>query len=55
MRTSGVGVEVLPDAAEVYGRAEMIVKVKEPVEGDLAHFARTTCCSATCTSPRCRS
>jgi alanine dehydrogenase len=31
-----VGVEVLPGAADVYGRAEMIVKVKEPIEGDLA-------------------
>jgi alanine dehydrogenase len=33
-----VGVEVVPDAAEVYGHAEMIVKVKEPVDGDLAHI-----------------
>ena len=31
-----VGVKVLPDAAAVYGQAEMIVKVKEPIEGDLA-------------------
>jgi alanine dehydrogenase len=30
-----VGVEILADAAAVYGRAEMIVKVKEPVDGDL--------------------
>jgi alanine dehydrogenase len=50
-----VGVEVVPDAADVYGRGEMIVKVKEPVDGDLAHSARITCCSVTCTSRRCRS
>lgn len=37
---SGVGVEVLDAAAAVYGRAEMIVKVKEPVEGDLEHIRR---------------
>jgi alanine dehydrogenase len=35
-----VGVQVLPDAAEVYARAEMVVKVKEPVEGDLKHLRR---------------
>jgi alanine dehydrogenase len=35
-----VGVQVLPDAAEVYARAEMVVKVKEPVEGDLKQLRR---------------
>lgn len=30
-----VGVEVLDSAADVYGKAEMIVKVKEPIEADL--------------------
>ncbi len=35
-----VGVDVLPDAAAVYGRAEMVVKVKEPIEGDLALLRR---------------
>lgn len=30
-----VGVQILPSAAEVYGKAEMIVKVKEPIEPDL--------------------
>ncbi len=30
-----VGVEVLPTAADVYGKAEMIVKVKEPIKADL--------------------
>lgn len=35
-----LGVEVLPDAASVYGGAELIIKVKEPVEGDLALLRR---------------
>ena len=35
-----VGVEVLPDAAALYNAAELIVKVKEPVEGDLALLRR---------------
>src|SRR5687767_11212810 len=30
-----VGVNILPGAAEVYGTAQMVVKVKEPIEGDL--------------------
>ena len=30
-----VGVEVLATAADVYGKAEMIVKVKEPIKADL--------------------
>jgi alanine dehydrogenase len=30
-----VGVEVLETAADVFGKAEMIVKVKEPIEADL--------------------
>lgn len=33
---SAVGVSVLPDAAAVYEKGELIVKVKEPIEGDLA-------------------
>lgn len=35
-----VGVKVLDSAAEVYGRAEMIVKVKEPIEADLKHLRK---------------
>lgn len=35
-----VGVTVLPDADALYGRGEMIVKVKEPIEGDLALLRR---------------
>lgn len=32
------GVEVLPDAAAVYAHGELIIKVKEPVQGDLEHL-----------------
>ncbi|HHH43053.1 MAG TPA: alanine dehydrogenase [Gammaproteobacteria bacterium] len=32
------GAEILADAAALYGRAELIVKVKEPIEGDLRHL-----------------
>lgn len=32
---SALGVTVLPDAEQLYGAAELIVKVKEPVDGDL--------------------
>lgn len=32
------GGKILPDAAAVYGESDMIVKVKEPVEGDLKHL-----------------
>jgi alanine dehydrogenase len=31
-------VTILPSAEEVYGKAEMIVKVKEPVDGDLRYI-----------------
>lgn len=34
------GARVLPDAAAVYGGAELVVKVKEPVEADLRHLRR---------------
>lgn len=33
-----VGAQVVADAAGLYGQAELIVKVKEPVEGDLQHL-----------------
>ncbi len=32
------GAEILTDAADLYARAELIVKVKEPVEGDLRYL-----------------
>lgn len=33
-----VGVEVLPDAEALYGKAELVVKVKEPLEDDLRYL-----------------
>jgi len=33
-----VGVSILPDAAATYGESELIVKVKEPIAGDLDHL-----------------
>ncbi len=33
-----LGVQILPDAAALYEWAEMIIKVKEPVSGDLEHL-----------------
>jgi alanine dehydrogenase len=33
-----VGVQILPDAAALYDRAELVVKVKEPIAGDLDHL-----------------
>ena len=35
---SDIGVTVLPDAAALYGKAELVVKVKEPIAGDLEHL-----------------
>ncbi len=35
---SAVGVSVLPDAAALYERAVLVVKVKEPIAGDLEHL-----------------
>ncbi len=33
-----VGVKIAPDAASLYEKGELIVKVKEPIEGDLKHL-----------------
>ena len=35
-----VGVTVMPDAAALHEKGELIVKVKEPIEGDLQHLRR---------------
>src|SRR5690606_24846618 len=35
-----LGVRIAPDAAALYDRGELIVKVKEPIAGDLAHLRR---------------
>jgi alanine dehydrogenase len=33
-----IGASILPDAAALYGKAELVVKVKEPIAGDLEHL-----------------
>ena len=35
-----LGVKIAPDAAALYDKGEMIVKVKEPIAGDLQHLRR---------------
>ncbi len=35
---AAVGVGIQPDAAALYGAAELVVKVKEPIDGDLEHL-----------------
>ena len=35
-----LGVHIAPDAAALYEQGELIVKVKEPIEGDLAHLRK---------------
>ena len=35
-----LGVKIAKDAAELYAKGELIVKVKEPIEGDLKHLRK---------------
>ncbi|MFC0677926.1 alanine dehydrogenase [Lysobacter korlensis] len=35
-----LGVKIAPDAAALYEKGELIVKVKEPIEGDLTHLRK---------------
>ena len=35
-----IGVQIVPDAATLYGSAQLIVKVKEPIEGDLQYLRK---------------
>ncbi|MCC8363281.1 alanine dehydrogenase [Lysobacter sp. A6] len=35
-----LGVKIAPDAASLYEKGELIVKVKEPIEGDLKHLRK---------------
>jgi alanine dehydrogenase len=35
-----MGVKIEPDAEALYGKAEMVVKVKEPIEGDLQYLRK---------------
>ena len=37
---TALGVRIAPDAAALYEKAELVVKVKEPIEGDLKHLRR---------------
>ncbi len=37
---TALGVNIAPDAAALYEKGEMIVKVKEPIAGDLQHLRR---------------
>ena len=46
-----VGVHIVPDAAALYEKGELIVKVKEPIAGDLALLKSATCCSVICIWP----
>jgi alanine dehydrogenase len=39
-RYTAVGVKIAPDAAALYEKGELIVKVKEPIAGDLRHLRR---------------
>ncbi len=37
---TALGVKIAADAAELYDKGELIVKVKEPIEGDLKHLRK---------------
>lgn len=37
---TALGVQIAPDAAALYEKGEMIVKVKEPIAGDLSHLRK---------------
>jgi alanine dehydrogenase len=37
---TGLGVKIAPDAAGLYEKGELIVKVKEPIAGDLQHLRK---------------
>ena len=39
-RYTALGVKIAPDSAALYEKGEMIVKVKEPIAGDLQHLRR---------------
>ena len=44
------GATMLDDAAEVWARAELLLKVKEPIASEYGYFREDSCCSPTCTS-----
>ena len=44
--------EIVGSAADVWKKADMVVKVKEPHRGGVSRYFREAwCCSPTCTSP----
>ena len=46
------GATIVPDAEDVFGRRELVLKVKEPqADGGRAAARRARRCSPTCTSP----
>ena len=45
------GAQIVPDAAELFGTAELVVKVKEPQPQEVSLLSPGTPCSPTCTSP----
>ena len=42
------GAEIVPDGDAVFGRAELIVKVKEPLAAERKKLSRGKCCSPIC-------
>ena len=46
------GARIVPDAAAVFGEAEMVLKVKEPQPAEVAMLRPGQRCSPTCTSRR---
>jgi len=51
---SAQGVQILPDATALYGRAQLIVKVKEPIAPEYDLLRPSMCCSHTCIWLPCR-
>ena len=47
------GAEMVGEAGYVWGKSEMVVKVKEPVESEYVFFAKVWFCSPICTWLRC--
>ena len=41
----------MPTADEVWAAADLLLKVKEPIEQEYHRLRATWCCSPTCTSP----
>ena len=48
---AGAGARLVKSAAEVYGGADLVLKVKEPVAEEYDSSSRASYCSPTCISP----